>query len=131
MVALASVIAMDTPIVILDEPTTGQDAATVERIAHLIETLHQRGKTIITITHDIDFCAENFERIIALAEGQVLLDGLRRDVIGQSETLARTWVEPPQLTRLAERLGMVDTPCNQNEFLEYYQSWLKHKQAAD
>ncbi len=124
MVALASVIAMDTPIVIFDEPTTGQDAATVEQIARLIDTLHNRGKTIITITHDIDFCAENFERIIALAEGQVLIDGPRREVISQEETLARTWVEPPQLTRLAKQLNLADIPCNQEEFLEFYGRWL-------
>jgi energy-coupling factor transport system ATP-binding protein len=128
MVALASVIAMDTPIVIFDEPTTGQDASTIERIAHLIDTLHQRGKSIITITHDIDFCAENFERIIALAEGQVLLDGPRREVIRQEETLALTWVEPPQLTRLAKQLKLADTPSNQDEFLEYYRSWLKDQE---
>ena len=78
MVALASVIAMDTPIVIFDEPTTGQDAVNVARIAHVIAELRKEGKTVITITHDIDFCAENFERVIALANGQVLLDGPAR-----------------------------------------------------
>ena len=49
-----SVIAMDTPIVILDEPTTGQDAVNVARIAHVIAELRKEGKTVITITHDID-----------------------------------------------------------------------------
>ncbi|MCC7187526.1 MAG: ABC transporter ATP-binding protein, partial [Anaerolineales bacterium] len=69
MVALASVIAMDTDIVIFDEPTTGQDAANIARIANVIKILRERGKTIITITHDIDFCAENFERVIAMSQG--------------------------------------------------------------
>lgn len=117
MVALASVIAMDTPIVIFDEPTTGQDARNITRIAHAIKALRERGKTVITITHDIDFCAENFERVIAMAQGKVLLDGKTNDVLGQAEILATTYVDPPQLTRLGKKLGFKNTVRNQDEFL--------------
>ncbi len=118
MVALASIIAMDTPIVIFDEPTTGQDAVNVARIANVIAELRKEGKTVITITHDIDFCAENFERVIALFKGQVLLDGSAREVLGQEEVLAQTYVDPPQLTRLGKRLGLKETVRNQEEFLK-------------
>jgi len=117
MVALASVIAMDTPIVIFDEPTTGQDAVNVARIAHVIAELKREGKTVITITHDIDFCAENFERVIALSKGQVLLDGPAREILGQEEILSQTYVDPPQLTRLGKKLGFKETVRNQEEFL--------------
>jgi energy-coupling factor transport system ATP-binding protein len=118
MVALASIIAMDTPIVIFDEPTTGQDALNVARIANVIAELKNEGKTIITITHDIDFCAENFDRVIALSKGKILLDGPARDVLGQEEILAQTYVDPPQLTRLGKRLGLKETVRNQEEFLK-------------
>jgi energy-coupling factor transport system ATP-binding protein len=117
MVALASVISMDTDIVIFDEPTTGQDAMNIARIANVIKTLRERGKTVITITHDIDFCAENFERVIALSQGKILLDGPAREVLGQEEILASTYVDPPQLTRLGKRLGLKETVRNQEEFL--------------
>jgi energy-coupling factor transport system ATP-binding protein len=117
MVALASVVAMDTDIVIFDEPTTGQDAANIARIAYVINILRERGKTVITITHDIDFCAENFERIIAMAQGRVLLDGKANEVLGQEDVLATTYVDPPQLTRLGKRLGFKETVRNQDEFL--------------
>lgn len=117
MVALASVIAMDTPILIFDEPTTGQDAVNVARIAHVIAELRKEGKTVVTITHDIDFCAENFERVIALSNGRVLLDGAARDILGQEEILAQTYVDPPQLTRLGKRLGFTEIVRNQEEFL--------------
>jgi energy-coupling factor transport system ATP-binding protein len=117
MVALASVISMDTDIVIFDEPTTGQDAMNIARIASVIKTLRERGKTVITITHDIDFCAENFERVIALSQGRILLDDPARDVLGQEEILATTYVDPPQLTRLGKRLGLTETVRNQEEFL--------------
>jgi energy-coupling factor transport system ATP-binding protein len=118
MVALASIIAMDTPIVIFDEPTTGQDAVNIARIANVIKTLRERGRTVVTITHDIDFCAENFERVIALSQGQVLLDGDAHDVLAQEKILASTYVEPPQLTRLGKRLGLKQTVRNQEEFLD-------------
>ena len=117
MVALASVISMDTDIVIFDEPTTGQDAMNIARIANVIKTLRARGKTVITITHDIDFCAENFERVIALSQGKILLDGKANEVLGQEEILAITYVEPPQLTRLGKRLGFKNTVRTQDEFL--------------
>lgn len=118
MVAIASVIAMDTPIVIFDEPTTGQDAASIARIANVIEILRERGRTVITITHDIDFCAENFERVIAMSQGRILLDGKANEVYGQEEILATTYVDPPQLTRLGRRLGFKQVVRNEEEFLE-------------
>jgi energy-coupling factor transport system ATP-binding protein len=118
MVALASVIAMDTEVVVFDEPTTGQDAANIARIAHVIQVLRERGRTVITITHDIDFCAENFARVIAMSQGQILLDGPARDVLGQEQVLAGTYVDPPQLTRLGKKLGFKETVRNQEEFLE-------------
>jgi energy-coupling factor transport system ATP-binding protein len=72
---------------------------------------------VITITHDIDFCAENFERVIAMSQGKILLDGSANDVLGQEETLATTYVDPPQLTRLGKRLGFRETVRNQEQFL--------------
>ncbi|HTP02036.1 MAG TPA: ABC transporter ATP-binding protein, partial [Anaerolineales bacterium] len=118
MVALASIISMDTPVVIFDEPTTGQDAASVARIAHVVAELQKRGKTVITITHDIDFAAENFGRVIALSKGRILLDGPAGTVFAQEQALAETYVDPPQLTRLGSRLGFDHAVRNQNEFLQ-------------
>lgn len=125
MTALASVLSMDTPIIIFDEPTTGQDAASVARIARIIAHLREHGKTVITITHDIDFCAENFERVIALSQGQILLDSPAREALGQEEILAQTYVEPPQLTRLGKRLGFSETIIRQEQFLTAYQKFAR------
>jgi energy-coupling factor transport system ATP-binding protein len=120
MVALASILAMDTPILLLDEPTTGQDAANVARIAHIVRALRERGKTVVAISHDIDFCAENFDRIIAMGQGQILLDGKPEDVLSQEETLATTYVDPPQLTRLGRRLNFPETVYTEDQFLDVY-----------
>ncbi len=121
MVALASIISMDTPVLVFDEPTTGQDAASVSRIASVVADLRLREKTVITITHDIDFAAENFERVIAMSQGRILLDGPSGDVLGQGDVLAQTYVDPPQLTRLGQRLGFKTTVRNQDEFLSELQ----------
>jgi energy-coupling factor transport system ATP-binding protein len=116
MVALASIIAMDTPILILDEPTTGQDARSIARIVRIVQTLHNQGKTVVAITHDIDFCAENFRRIVVMGEGRILLDDDPHQVFAQEEILALTYVEPPQLARLGKRLGFGEPACTVEEF---------------
>lgn len=117
MVALASILAMDTPIVVLDEPTTGQDSVSMERISRIIRALHSAGKTIIAITHDIDFCVENFERMIVMRNGKVILDGPIHEVIAQGDILASTYVEQPQLTRLAQKLGFSTVACTPDDFI--------------
>ena len=104
-VALAAVLAMQTPIVVLDEPTTGQDAQGTALIGDIIRGLRAEGRTVIAVTHDVDFCAEHFERVIAMGEGRVLADGLAQPVLAQTRLLAATNVDPPQLMRLAARLG--------------------------
>ena len=117
-VALAAVLAMDTPVLILDEPTTGMDQGGCELVGRIVEDLKQKGVTLITITHDIDFCAEHFDRALVMARGEVLLDGPTREVLVQDEALAQSYVEPPQLVRLARRLGMANAPLKAIEFLD-------------
>jgi len=127
MVALASIIALDSPVMVFDEPTTGQDAQSVDRIARIANELHARGKTLITISHDIDFCAENFDRIIAMSDGKILLDGAVPEVIAQEEILATTFVDPPQLTRLGVELGLPQTVRDQASFLNTFRQARGHK----
>lgn len=122
MVALGSIITMDTPIVIFDEPTTGQDAVNIARIRDVVNALSNQGKTVITISHDIDFCAENFQRVIALRGGKVLLDGSARDVFQEQDLLATTCVDPPQITRLGAALALPETVTTITDFLQAVQS---------
>lgn len=108
-VTIASVLAMDTPIIVLDEPTTGQDQHFLRQLANLLDELQGMGKTIITISHDMDFVAEQFGRIIVLGQGQILLDGSPSSVFTQTDILDSTFLQPPQLTRLAQNLGLPGT----------------------
>lgn len=117
LITLASVLAMRTPIVIFDEPTMGQDARSVARIGNIIESLKAENRTVVIITHDIDFCADHFERVVVMADGRVLIDGPAEDVLAQSELLATTNVEPPQLVRLAQALGLPRAPLAIDDFV--------------
>lgn len=117
-VALAAVLAMQTPAVIFDEPTTGQDSRGLALIGAIIESLRRAGRTVLAITHDIDFCAGHFERVVVMGQGQVLADGPASAVLGQGELLAQTDVQPPQLVRLAAALGLPGTPLTVDAFLD-------------
>ena len=117
-VALAAVLAMETPVVVLDEPTTGQDERGVRMIASIVAALHSQGRTVIAITHDMDFCAENFERVIAMAQGEVQADGTPSAVFAHPAVLEKSRVDPPQLARLAEALGWAERPLTIESFVD-------------
>jgi energy-coupling factor transport system ATP-binding protein len=112
LLALASVVAMETPVVVLDEPTTGQDARGVRRVATLVETLVTAGRTVIAVSHDMRFVAETFERVVVMQRGRVVLDGSVSEVFAEAAwpTLASTFIEPPVAARIGARLGLGSTP---------------------
>ncbi|RLI63935.1 MAG: ABC transporter ATP-binding protein, partial [Candidatus Asgardarchaeum californiense] len=104
-VAVASVLAMKPEVIILDEPTTGQDFMGSREIVSLTNELNKQGKTIIMITHDMYLVAEYAHRVIVLSQGEILLDGSPREVFSKPEILAQTFIEPPQITKLSQKLG--------------------------
>ena len=113
ILALASVIAMGTPVVILDEPTTGQDARGVARVEGIVRSLAEEGRTVIAISHDMRFVAESFERVVVMREGRIVLDGPPVEVFAEPAwpILASTFLEPPLAARVGARLGLpVATP---------------------
>ena len=116
-VALASVLAMETPIVVLDEPTTGQDARGVALIGDIVGELHAEGRTVVAITHDMDFCAENFDRVLVMADGKVIADGDPDHAFTRLDALEEAHVEPPQLERLRTALGWKTPVIDVEEFV--------------
>ncbi len=105
MTAIASVLAMDTDVLILDEPTIAQDWRGRQIIGDIIRSLSERGKLVIAILHDMDFVAENFERVIIMAHGQVLADAGAREVFLQEEALRKARLQKPYMMQLCETLG--------------------------
>jgi len=116
LVALAATLAMNTSALILDEPTTGQDAGGIALLAELVEGLKKKGRTVVTISHDVDFCMEHFERAVVMSGGRILADGPVAAILSDAELLARANVEPPQLVRLAAALGLSPSPRTPDEF---------------
>lgn len=121
LLCIASVIAMDTDVVIFDEPTIAQDYKGKEKIAQIIRTLKENNKLVMTIIHDMDFVAENFERTIVFNQGKVLLDGDTRKVFSQQDILEAAKVEAPAITQLAEKLGLQHTILTIEEFIQSIQ----------
>lgn len=118
LISIASVIAMNTEIIIFDEPTIAQDYEGKQRIKKIINNLKEKDKLVITIIHDMDFVAETFERTIVFAEGEVLLDGTTREVFSNKEVLEKAYLELPHVTELCNRLGLNETFLSVEEFLE-------------
>ncbi len=112
LLAVASILAMGTPIVVLDEPTTGQDARGTARIRGIVADLAAAGRTVIAISHDLRFVAESFERVVVLGEGRVILDGPPEAVFAEPSwaVLASTSLEPPFASLVGARLGLGSTP---------------------
>ncbi|MBI3747431.1 MAG: ABC transporter ATP-binding protein [Chloroflexi bacterium] len=112
LLAMASILAMNTPVVVLDEPTTGQDARGVARIQRVVAGLAGQGRTVVAISHDMRFVAETFERVVVMGSGRILLDGTPAEVFAEPAwpTLASTYLEPPLAARIGARLGLGATP---------------------
>jgi len=115
LLALASVLAMGTPVVVLDEPTTGQDARGLERIHRLVADLSAAGRTVIAVSHDMRFVAEAFERIVVMRDGRIVLDGTPAEVFAETAwpALASTFLEPPLAARIGARLRLGATPTDE------------------
>lgn len=112
LLAIASILAIGTPIVVLDEPTTGQDAAGVERVRRIVADLAASGRTVLAISHDMRFVADSFDRAVVLRQGRIVLDGTPAEVFAEANwpVLASTFLEPPVAARVGARMGVGSTP---------------------
>lgn len=112
-IAIASTLAMRPKAIIVDEPTTGQDYRQSAEIMNFLSRLwRDEGHTIIIVTHEMPIVAAYAQRVVALCEGRILLDGTTRDVFARPDELRRTFVKPPQVTRLAQAWGDPAIPSN-------------------
>ncbi|WP_418606081.1 energy-coupling factor ABC transporter ATP-binding protein [Georgenia sp. SUBG003] len=86
-VTIASVLAVDPDAVVLDEPTAGQDRAGLERIAAIAAHLSARGRAVVTITHDMEFVARHFTRVVVMAQRRVVRDGAAATIFGDAAAM--------------------------------------------
>lgn len=105
-VTIASIIAMDTEVMIFDEPTAGQDLDGNSRLADILKELHGQGKTVITISHDMEFVAANFERVIVMANKKVVTSGTPQEIFWDFAALEEAMLKQPYISQLCRSLNL-------------------------
>lgn len=119
---IASALALNPEIVILDEPTTGQDYRGCHQIMQIADRLHEQGKTVVFVTHHMALVAEYARRVIVMNGGKIILDGPTAEVFNQPEVVRQAYIIPPQITELGQRLpvelGLPHTPLSVKELAD-------------
>lgn len=122
-VVIASVAAMRPDIIILDEPTTGQDNCGRTQIMEIAKKFHELGHTIIVVTHDMSLVAKYAKRTLVFCKGKLLLDGTTREVFSQADVIKKAYILPPQITRMGagakDAIGTDQTFLTVDEMKDY------------
>lgn len=122
--AVASVMAMRPEILIVDEPTTGQDYRMSREIMEILDELNKNGRTIIVITHDMRLVAEYCRRVMVMKRGKIIFDGLPEELFVNEELLKDSSLIAPQSIRISKKLkdaGVIqDLLINAREWLEFF-----------
>jgi energy-coupling factor transporter ATP-binding protein EcfA2 len=109
-VALASVLSLRPEILIVDEPTTGQDPRMAQEIFEILQRLNEAGTTVIIITHQIDYAAAYAKRAIVLGEGRIKYDGSFDELLMEKDLMQASALELPETTKLAALLSPYGVP---------------------
>jgi len=104
-VGMASIIAMEPDVIILDEPTTGQDYLGIKAIRASIKKLKEQGKTVIVVSHDMPLVAEDTNRVLVMCETELIFDGSPSELFATESILKRTNLLPPQITSFMHKIG--------------------------
>lgn len=115
-VVIASALALEPEVIILDEPTTGQDYKGCHQIMQIARSLHQTGRTIVFVTHHMALVAEYARRVIVMCDGEIIVDDTTEGVFAKPELVRRAHIIPPQITELSqmlpEEIGLPRTPLS-------------------
>ena len=117
-VTIAAVIAMETDILIFDEPTAGQDIEGNKRLSDILKTLHEKGKTVITISHDMEFVADNFKKVIVMAKKKIVRSGTPKEIFWDYESLEKAMLKQPYVSRVCKALGIEGSVINIEDAIE-------------
>jgi energy-coupling factor transport system ATP-binding protein len=109
-VALASVLAWDPETLILDEPTIGQDHEQKEKLRQFIMQMQTQKKTVVIVTHDVEFVAECNPRVLLMKNGQVVADGIAKEILTNPQLLAESSIVLPQIAQIFSKLQPLGLP---------------------
>lgn len=119
-VTIASVLAMDEKILVLDEPTAGQDLRGIQLLEKILEELQKKGTTVITITHDMEFVVNNFPKVFVMAHKNLLKVGASEEIFQDDELLMESMLKKPYISSLSAALGMKGNIISQEEFIKCF-----------
>ena len=105
-VTIASVIATEPDVLIFDEPTAGQDLRGLKVLSNIIEELIRQNKAVITISHDMEYVAENFEKIIVMANKKIQEIGLPENIFFNESLMDIAMLNPPEIVSISQKLGV-------------------------
>lgn len=105
-VTIASILVLGPDVLVLDEPTAGQDQRNYTEIMDFLDELHQKGHTIVMITHDMQLMLDYSDRAVVVMDGQVLADLTPAELLTQPEILKRANLKETSIFALANRLGV-------------------------
>jgi len=130
--ALASIFCRDPEIIVFDEPTLGQDAKEIDFLNKLINSENAKGKTIIIVTHNVEFAIENIPRTVLMANGKIIADGPTNKVLINEFLNEKSSLILPQVTRFIKKLKNIGIECPneifyKNEMVDFLKTYLKDK----
>ena len=105
-IAIASVLSMRPKVLILDEPTLGQDFARIKSLAAILRSMNQQGLAVVVITHDINVAAEYACRVILMDQGKIVADGDPHSILSDEDLLMSANLEVPTAVHLSRLLGL-------------------------
>jgi len=126
-VTLASLAAMDPPVLVLDEPTVGLDAPGLGETFDWLSELHAMGRTIILVTHDMSLAAEFADRVVAMHQGQIVAAAPPGELFLDAESLSQASLAMPPVLALARALvplGMSGDGLTVESFCDEYATLL-------
>jgi energy-coupling factor transport system ATP-binding protein len=104
--SVATMVALGQPVLILDEPSFGQDQLSTQALMSTLETLHNAGTTLVFITHDMQLVAEYADEVAVMSSGRVIFQGPPRGLFLQPAILSQASLTLPPLVELSHRLGI-------------------------
>lgn len=104
--AVASVIAMNPPVMVVDEPSSGLDYRQTLAMMQLLQEFRQKGGAVIIITHDMDMAVRFADRIVVMADGNIVHDLPTADIIGRLGELEQSAIILPDAAMIGEKLGL-------------------------
>lgn len=121
--SLAVGIALDPPILLLDEPTANLDIGTRQEIIQLVSDLRGVTDTVVIATHDMQLVCQFAERVIVLTDGEVIGDAAPDEVFMDEGVVARSGIRPPEIFQMGRALDCRAACYTLEEFLACFPAW--------